>query len=111
MTVRMLASREAADRLATRRVESMVNCRDEKKNQIEGQHLDLEARFGKGKGKNREERNNKRSENKVPMFCLTHVIVVLGTYYLVCNHTSAQVPGTSNPGEMCEQDWLHPPHG
>jgi hypothetical protein len=32
MTVRMLASREAADRLATRRVESMVNDkRDEDK--------------------------------------------------------------------------------
>jgi hypothetical protein len=35
-----------------------------KKDQIEEQ-LDLKARFGKGKGKNRKERNNKGSETKL----------------------------------------------
>lgn len=65
-TVRMLASREAADRLATLRVESMVIDRGDGEKSTLNQ--DLQELEWKGKENDRN-RNNKGSETQSRCFC------------------------------------------
>jgi hypothetical protein len=70
----MLASRAAAERLATRRVESMMAMKNGKEERARPSSKNWD---GRGKGKDRE---NKRSEMLRLFWALTHVS---GTRYLV----------------------------
>lgn len=85
------------------------NGRDEEK--LKGQDLDLLYLGLEGeREKSEEERKNIKDRRRSPdVFTLTHVIVVPGTWQLVCSSALAEVPGTTNPGEMYGWDWLHPP--